>query len=222
MGGNWWVEVMFLAMLAGFIALRLVSVLGRRTGHEPAADGVRGATAERRDAAPAGLEARARPLAALPDSTPDEARAGLTAIADVDAAFDPARFLAGASEAYSLVLNAFWAGDLSPVEAFVSDDVASGFRDAIAQRLEDGLTIDNRVLSVDRASLAAARLDGNMAEVTVRYDAAIAGVTRARDGTILAGSSTDAVRAHDEWTFRRHVTSNDPNWLLVATAAVDD
>ena len=204
MGGNWFVEVLFLAMLAGFIALRLVSVLGRRTGHEsaPSGEGFRPATAEVAQNATPLVEGRARPAPAVPEGTPAEAADGLTAIAGLDGAFDPARFLDGANGAYAMILSAFWSGDLTEVEPYVSDEIGLQFRRAIDAR--GGADGARRIVGVDGARIVAAHLDGNMAEVVVRFDARIA-----------EGGTTHAAR--DEWTFRRHVSASDPNWLLVAT-----
>ena len=219
MGGSWWIEVVFLAMLAGFIALRLVSVLGRRTGHEPApSESYRGGTAELAPA-PHVVEGRARVAPVLPEGLPAEAHDGLTAIVGLDPGFDAARFVGGAKAAYAMVLTAFWAGDMSEVEPFVSDEIATQFKRAIEARKADGTSVEHRVASVDDARIAAAHLDGSMAEVVVRFEAAIAGVTRDREGRVLAGSPTETAHARDEWTFRRHVTATDPSWLLVATEA---
>lgn len=220
MSGNWWIEVLFLAMLAGFIAMRLVSVLGRRTGHESPATGeaYRGAAAEIAPAQ-AAVEGRARPAPVLPEGLPVEARDGLSAIAGLDAGFDATRFIEGAKSAYGMILGAFWAGDLSEVEHFVSDEIGEQFKRAIDQRVTDGVTVDNRVVGIDDARIVAAHLDGTMAEVVVQFDAAIAGVTRDAQSRIIGGSASDAAHARDEWTFRRHVTALDPNWLLVATEA---
>ncbi len=220
MSGNWWIEVLFLAMLAGFIAMRLVSVLGRRTGHESPATGeaYRGAAAEIAPAQ-AAVEGRARPALVLPEGLPVEARDGLSAIAGLDAGFDATRFIEGAKSAYGMILGAFWAGDLSEVEHFVSDEIAEQFKRAIDQRVTDGVTVDNRVVGIDDARIVAAHLDGTMAEVVVQFDAAIAGVTRDAQSRIIGGSASDAAHARDEWTFRRHVTALDRNWLLVATEA---
>ena len=45
-------------------------------------------------------------------------------------------------------------------------------------------------------------------------------VVRDKDGNVIGGSMTDAIEAHDVWTFQRDLTSNDPNWTLVETATV--
>lgn len=205
MSGSWWVEIVFLAMLAGFIALRLVSVLGRRTGQEgPVGDVYRNPAPEPAVGAGAAADLRARgPIEVPADVAPDVA-SGLRAIATTDPSFEPTRFAEGAKAAYAMILEAFWRGDIAEVDQFVADDVADGFRRSIASR--DGKAVANRVVAVESAQLVHAALEGNMAEVTVKFDARLAG----DDGEARVG---------DEWTFRRHVTAADPNWLLVATEA---
>jgi len=222
MGGNWWVEVVFLAMLAGFIALRLVSVLGRRTGHErPVGEQFRGATPEVSQNSGPIVETRARPALKLAEDVDPRVRAGLEAIAAVDPAFDPARLLEGAKSAYAMILDAFWKGDTAPVDPYISDEVGEQFRRAIAARESDGHHVENRVLSVDSARIVGAHIDGNMAEATIHIDAAIAGVTRDREERVIAGNEGDVIHARDDWTFRRHLGTADPSWLLVATETAE-
>lgn len=210
MNGSWWVEIIFLAMLAGFIALRLVSVLGRRTGHErPAGDAYAGPSAE--VAQPGGqvVDLRSRQPLELPGDAPAEVRAGLAAILEADRSFEPGRFTEGAKAAYRMILEAYWRGDLAEVEPFMADDVAEQFRAAVAGREE---RMDNRIAGIDAATITHAQLDGMMAEVTVRFDARIA----------EGGKGAETVTTHDAWTFRRHVAAGDPNWLLVGTDADED
>lgn len=222
MSGSWWVEIVFLAMLAGFIALRLVSVLGRRTGHEQGpGDLFRQAAPE---VAPAGAPLRdaAQPKAlGLPADTPAAAVSGLEAIAAADPGFDPGRFLAGARQAYGLTLEAFWKGDLTPVEGFIADDVADQFRRAIAARRAERLSVENRIEDIAAPVVVTATLEGMMAEVTLRFDARIESVTRDADGRVIEGAPGETVATTDAWTFRRHVAQSDPTWLIVATDDAD-
>ena len=65
--------------------------------------------------------------------------------------------------------------------------------------------------------ISEAALTKGVAEVTVRFEADIAAVTRDGDGAVVAGSMSDAVQTRDLWTFRRDLSSRDPNWLLIET-----
>ncbi len=214
-----WVEIFFLAMLAGFIGLRLYHVLGRRTGHErPVADPFRPASADQ--LRPTG-RVRAEPETPitidLPVDVAADVRPGLEQLSRADRDFAADRFLAGAQGAYAMVLEHFWNGDLESLSDLVSDEMMDNFRAAIDARKESGERVENRLLQVDRAQIVGAHMTGTMAEITVRFDAEIVSVSRDAEGRVIAGDPSNSVETHDLWTFSRHTASNDPSWLLVAT-----
>lgn len=214
------IEIIFLAMLAGFIGLRLYHVLGRRTGHErPAADPFRPASAEvsRPSVAIGPREPEALRLPELPADIAPDVRPGIDAIRRADRSFNPEAFVAGARGAYQMILEAFWKGDEAELAELVSDDMLASFRTAIAARRDQGLVLENRLLEVDSVRIVGAQMNGNMAEVTVQFDAEILAVTRNAEGAIVEGDANASVETHDIWTFSRHVTSPDPAWLLVGT-----
>lgn len=216
--GGSWIEIILLAMLAGFIGLRLVSVLGRRTGSErPVGDQFRGPAAQVLTPSPRGVDTPRRGPLELPAGTDAGLAPALEQIADVDRGFDPVRFIGGAKGAYSQILESFWKGEMSGLSGLMSDEVFDRFADAVADRKAEGLVIDNRLVRVNNTSIVAAQMIGAMAEVTVRFDADIAAVTRDASGAIVSGSTSDAVPTSDVWTFSRLAGSQDPNWLLIAT-----
>ncbi len=209
--------VVLLAMVAGFLALRLYSVLGKRTGHEqqplprPAEERV----------APAALP---RTIEVVPDvretaksNIEQRAEAGLRAIVAGEPGFDVSRFLDGAQAAYRMTLEAYWKGDEETLALLAVDDVRDAFTSAIVARRDAGETLDNRLVSIERAVIADAVVNGRDARITVNFDADIAAVTRDAEGNVIAGSLTDAVETHDVWTFARTLKSSDPNWKLADT-----
>lgn len=210
-------EIVLLAMVALFVGLRLYAVLGRRTGHE-----------QQPVTRPVEAPANSDVVPGLADNAADraesngfvyedEAAAGIRAIISADGSFDVARFLGGAQAAYRMILEAFWRGDQQELADLVGDDVRHSFATAIADREAAGHRLENRLVTIDRAVIEDAQLDGRVASIVVRFDADIAAVTRDKDGEVVAGSLTDAVPVHDIWTFRRTLGSKDPNWLLVET-----
>ena len=216
--GGSWIEIILLAMLAGFIGLRLVSVLGRRTGNErPVVDAFRPGAPEIVQPGPRGGEAKVRGPVELPADTEASLAPELQTLADADRNFDPSRFVEGAKGAYAMVLEAFWKGDMAALAGLMSDEVHDHFGRAVATRHSDGLTIENRLVRVNRARLTGAQIVGAMAEVTVEFDADIVAVTRDRAGQLVSGSVSDASATRDVWTFSRLIGSPDPNWLLIAT-----
>ncbi len=209
--------VVLLAMVAAFLALRLYSVLGKRTGHEqqplpkaPEADRVAAAV-------PRPIDAAVENRDVAPKIVETGAETGLRAIVSADPNFDVAQFVDGAKSAYRMILEAFWKGDRETLGWLVEDGVRDEFISAIDARETTGDTLDNRLVRIERAAISEASLEGQVARITVRLDADIAAVTRDKDGNVTAGSLTDAVETHDVWTFARTLRSADPNWKLADT-----
>jgi predicted lipid-binding transport protein (Tim44 family) len=204
-----------LALVFVFVALRLWSVLGSRTGHEqPLAKPVERPVAPR-TVPLAGSEAS--PVIGQESGPVPAAASGLRAIAAADPSFDAPRFVDGAKAAYGMILQAFWRGDRETLAKLTDGEVEAAFGHAIAEREAAGETLDNRLVAIEQAQIEDARVEGGMAHIRIRFDADIAAVTRDRDGNVVAGSTSDAVPTHDLWTFSRAVKSPDPNWILTET-----
>jgi predicted lipid-binding transport protein (Tim44 family) len=200
--GSSWIEIVLLAMLAAFIGLRLVSVLGKRTGHERAVGDAFRPGAPEVTTPSQRLTPKLRSAVVVPTGTDGTLAPALQSIVDADASFNPERFVAGAHSAYGMILGAFWAGDTRGLEGLVSDEIADSFGNAIGER--DGTRLDNRLDGIDSVAITNAEMIGQMAEVTVRFNARVT----------IAGVPTPTV---DVWTFSRHVGSREPAWLLIAT-----
>ena len=208
--------IVILALVALFVGLRLYSVLGERTGHEqqpilkPADPDARVEPRMSQPAVATPTPADAGDMAFVPTAGP-----GVRAILAADPSFDVARFLEGGKAAYRMILEAFWKGDLGEVRCHVDDHVFETFSSAVEQRTNDGLVLDNRLVAIEQAVIAEAMVDRTIAVLTVRFEADIAAVTRNAEGEVVAGSLSDAVQTRDLWTFRRDLSTRDPNWVLI-------
>lgn len=209
--------IVILAMVFLFVAFRLWSVLGRRTGHEQTIARPAEATPAPVGAGRSLPDASAPPAPARSALVEQRAEPGIRAITIADGSFEAAHFLEGARSAYRMILEAYWRGDEEALRRLTDDDVFESFSSAIAERKAAGEVLDNRLVRIESAVIEQARLNGQAASVTVRFDADIAAVTRDTDGNVIAGSLTDAVPTHDVWTFSRNVRADDPNWTLVET-----
>jgi predicted lipid-binding transport protein (Tim44 family) len=210
--------IVILALVALFVGLRLYSVLGERTGHE-----------QQPILKPADPDARVEQKVSQPPPSPSApvesgdmafvptAGPGVRAILAADPSFDVAQFLEGSKAAYRLILESFWKVELDALRPHVDDHVFETFAAAVKQRKKDGLKLDNRLVTIDQALISEASVERGVAILTVRFEADIAAVTRDKEGTVVAGSLSDAVQTRDLWTFRRDISSRDPNWLLIET-----
>lgn len=210
-------SIVIFGMIALFLGMRLYAVLGKRTGHEqplsrPPEDLVR-----ERAPVPQVEESRDGVVVVPEEQHSASADAGIRAIAAADRSFSVGAFLDGAKQAYQLILEGFWAGKEDQYRPYVSEEVRAAFAEAIADRETAGHVLDNRMVGVERAVVADAKLENGVAEIVVRFDADIAAVTRDTGGKVIAGSLSDAVPTHDSWTFTRDLRSSDPNWILTDT-----
>jgi predicted lipid-binding transport protein (Tim44 family) len=210
------IDIVFFAMVALFLVLRLRSVLGKRTGNEN----------RRADPFTQAPKPAPRPspdnVIALPDRAPDAQNAdpvaqGLNQIRGADAKFDPQGFLTGARAAFEMIIGAFSAGDRAALKPLLSDEVYDNFGREIAARERDGQKLDNTVLRIRSTDIVEARLDGRVANVTVKFVSDQINILRDEKGEPLPGQSTAATEVVDLWTFSRNARAADPNWILVAT-----
>ncbi len=210
-----------MGMIAGFLALRLYSVLGRRAKHEEEViqgriDPVPGTPRTHQEPRKADALPQQQKLRELPVVPPAVER-GLHDIAAVDRRFDAPAFIDGARHAYRMILEAFWRGDKDELASLVDRDVYENFAGEIDARIAAGETVENRLVRIEEVSISDASYDAPMARITVRFVADIAALTRDKDGTAIAGSLDDALVTRDLWTFSRNVTATAPDWLLDET-----
>jgi len=196
-----YLDIVIFAMIAVFLGLRLRSVLGRRNLDQeqpprPPQDMGNGPVID--------LAARRVPPAAA--NRPQDPMAQIAA---ADPAFNPQQFLAGAQWAFETIVKAFAAGDKEALRPLLSDQVHADFTNAIDQRGGGRDEHGTDFVRIVSATFDEARLDGRMAEISVRF------VSEQRTGT------GEEVRLSDLWRFARDVSSKDPNWRLVATGTAD-
>lgn len=221
------VEIILLAMVAGFLVLRLRSVLSRRQGFErpPQADGrpagydprgARTGDGAADDAAPAAPVAVGN-RHTVPDRRSPVGQA-LSRIAAMDASFEPSRFLDGAEAAFRMIVHAFAGSDRDTLRALLSDDAYAGFAKVLDAREAAGERQRTELRAVNEVAIEAADLRGSVADITVRFVTDQINMTTGRNGDVVSGS--DAItELTDLWTFQRDLTSADPTWKLVGTGS---
>jgi predicted lipid-binding transport protein (Tim44 family) len=223
--GLQFLDIIFFAMIAGFIFLRLRGVLGKRTGNErqrpnPYTGPSEAKRAEdkvvplpdraRRDQATRQAETETEGLATGP------AAVGLAAIRRADANFNASEFVSGARAAYEMIIEAFAKGDRQTLRTLLSDEVLDNFERAIVERENAGHHLETKIVKVYGTEIVEAALHGRTAEVTVKYVSGMVSVLRDEHGQVV-GDSPREREVTDFWTYARETDARDPNWLLIAT-----
>ena len=222
--GSHFLDIILLVLVAGFILLRLRSVLGRRTGFEqqpPPGTPLAAPPGEKPVAQPDDKVIpldRNRPAGPAP-AIAAAAAAGLARIGAADRSFSPVEFLEGAKGAYEMSVGAFAAGDANGLRALVSSEVHASFLQAIEARRKAGEKQETTLVGIKSAEIVSADLRGSMADVTIRFVSELVNATRDASGKVIAGNPNAVEDVTDVWTFARDTRSRDPNWTLIDTSA---
>lgn len=220
-----YLDILFFAMVAAFIAFRLRSVLGRRTGHERRRiDPITQRTAARTGEGVGPVAERPAPPPAadepvIADVRDDRVKAGLTEIRLADSGFDLDHFLQGARAAFSMIVEAYAKGEKAGLRPLLADAVFAQFTQAIDARERAGQVLVTELVAIRSAEVLEAGMRGSRARVTVRFTSEQINVTRDASGAIVEGDPRRIDTVIDIWTFERDPRSPDPNWRLVETGA---
>ena len=212
------IVIILFARVAGFLGLRLRSVLGRRTGAEPPAGGFP------RPARPNGdtvieLPTRRRPANGGPE---DELASGLAGIAAADPRFTPEGFVEGAKRAFAMIVGAFAKGDEQSLRPLLSEEVFRNFQQAVVARRQAGEICQSELEQIVSADIVEAHSEGATARIVMRFVTRQLILVRNAAGAVVEGNPDQSVRLTDLWTFARDLRSADPNWLLVATRSQEE
>jgi predicted lipid-binding transport protein (Tim44 family) len=237
MGGSFeFFDIILFAMFAAFLVYRLRSVLGKRTGNEPAdrqqerrcADAFLGP--DERNEADDGADSDRNDgenIISLPDRNDDDdgvvpepksqLHASFLKIRALDQSFDPNTFLEGALGAFEMILQAYTEGDGKTLNTLLSPEVYENFAGAIRVRELANNTQENTLAGIKSAEIIDAELEEQVARVTVKIVSEQINSTRDENGDVIDGDPSAVVQVTDIWVFARDTKSSNPNWTLLAT-----
>ncbi len=222
--------LVFLA-LAVFVAWKLRSVLGQKTGHEKPPGDV-----FPRKPPPSQVPGESNvirmPGAAANDPAASESfrwqgvtepggsvASGLDQIAREESDFDAREFVEGSKAAYEMIVMSFARGDRKALKGLLSREVFDDFDQAITEREKRNETAETTFVSMEKAEMTAAEVKGKMGFLTMRFSPKLITAVKDSAGKVVDGSTEAVVDVTETWTFSRQLASRDPNWLLVATEA---
>jgi len=188
-----YIDIILLAMIAGFIFLRLRGILGKRTGHKESVD-----SGFPRDFL------KEKKLKNKSDQI----------IFDEKAKED---FLKGAKIAYETVIINFASGNLKGIKYLLDKKVFDQFNEALKERKNKGYKSETTFVGIDSASIKEHNKINNILEVTVDFVSEIIACVRDKDNKILSGDSEKVKKVFDTWKFTKDPRSNNLNWLLIDT-----
>jgi predicted lipid-binding transport protein (Tim44 family) len=186
-----YIDIILLAMIAGFIFLRLRGILGRRTGHE-----------ENIDANFEFHKAKNLKKNIYQTNFDEEAKNN---------------FLKGAKIAYENIITDFANGNLKNIKSLLDKKVFDQFNEALKERKENGHIFETTFIGINSASIKEHKKVNNTLEVTVDFVSEIISCLKDKNHKILSGDPEKVKKVFDTWKFSKDSRPNSLNWLLIDT-----
>ena len=192
------IDIILLAMFAGFIILRLRNILGRRTGHQGKAMG---------KYFPKGMEA-------LKDIENNEA----IKTGNVDDATKE-KFLKGAEIAYEQIITSFAKGDKKSLKRLLEKQMFTRFSEVIDERKNKKLKYETTFIGLKSSKVLEFKKIENIYKVTVNFVSEIITCIKDNNNQIIEGNPDTVKTVNDVWKFAKNMWSQDPTWYLVDTSS---
>ena len=188
-----YIDIILLAMIAGFIFLRLRGILGKRTGYE-------GKT-------PAQLK---EVLKSVNQNQPTKIKESFDDEAQKE-------FLKGAKIAYETVITDFSDNDnkITTSRPLLNNEIYNQFNQALKERNSRGHSAEITFIGVNSATIKEHKKIGKFLNVTVDFIAEVITCIKDKEKKIVSGDPEKIKKIYDTWVFSRDITSSNPNWQLV-------
>jgi predicted lipid-binding transport protein (Tim44 family) len=218
-------DIMILALIAGFVALRLRNTLGKDVGHRPDSAQIRRQMAEEIEERVTSLQAvkdklkeeatGKKPKPKAEDDLSDKLKKEIKEIQKHDPEFEFGEFLEGAKGAFEWVLKAYNDGDKSTLKNLLSDEIYQEFESAMIERESGSTKLDTTLVSIDKAEVQEIEVNRKTAQIIVKFLSDQIQVQKDESGKVVSGNASEITRVEDEWVFERPLTSRDPNWTVI-------
>ena len=191
-----YLDIILLAMIAGFVILRLRGILGRRTGHEKKALGDLFSTkATQKD-----TEKKIVNLSS--SKLNDEAKE---------------QFIKGAESAYEMIVTSFAKGDKNVLKPLLNKEIFQNFSDEIDHRKKENIKSELTFVGVKSAKINNFEKKDNIYTFTVNFVSEIITCKKDKNNKVIEGNPDIIKTVNDIWKFSKNMWSNNPNWYLVET-----
>ena len=188
-----YIDIILLAMIAGFIFLRLRGILGKRTGFE--------------GKAPSQFQEILKKVEKVQPKKVNENF-------DTNAQNE---FLKGAKIAYETIITDFSDNDNKIVasKTLLNKEIFDQFNKALKERSDRGHFAEITFIGINSAKIKEHKKIGNILNVTVDFIAEIITCIKDKEKKIISGDPEKIKKIYDTWVFSRDTTSGNPNWTLV-------
>ena len=196
MNYSWeYIDIILLAMIAGFIYFRLRVSMGKRTGFQ--------------GKVPPQFQEILKDVNLEKNITNPEK---FDDIAKKD-------FLNGAKIAYETIITDFSDNDnkLTTSKPLLSKEIFDQFNQALQDRNKRGHYAEITFIGIDSANIKDHKKTDSVLKVTVDFVGEVITCIRDKEKKIVSGDPEKVKKIYDTWVFSRDTRSKNPNWQLIDT-----
>jgi predicted lipid-binding transport protein (Tim44 family) len=190
------IDIILLAMFAGFIILRLRNVLGRRSGHS----GKSKLIEKYFSRGPGILKDIENNDAIKSGNISEEAKK---------------QFLKGAKVAYEQIVTSFAKGDKKSLKGLLEKNMFARFSEVIDERKNKQIKSETTFIGIKSAKVSEFKKIENIYKVTVNFVSEIITCNKDKDNNVIEGNPDEIKTVNDVWKFSKNMWSQDPTWYLV-------
>ena len=190
-----YLDLILLAMIAGFIILRLRNVLGRKTGHEGK---VVSSLSEKKFEE---FKKTIKPKKQLTEFDTNQKK----------------QFLEGAEIAYEAIINSFAKGDKKSLKDLVTEEMNKNFESAIEERNSKNIKSELTFIGIKSSTIEKFEKTAEALFFTVKFISEIISFKKDKDNNVIEGDPNKIKTVIDRWKFTRKISSMNPNWYLAET-----
>lgn len=217
------IDIILFAGIAAFIGVRLYNTLGRKDFESDKAKApvVSPVPEKVIDASYVVL----KPVVAEDDDAKLEEVFGKELAIDIrkvraiDPSFSGQNFLSGAKKAFEVILKAFTSGDKETLKPLLSKDVYKSFEGEIDARAGSDRIVETTLVAIISATIKDIAITNKYAKIATRIVSEQVNLIKDKHGKVVEGNPSQLDRIDEIWTFGRDLSSANPNWELIETAA---
>ena len=189
-----YLDIILLAMIAGFIILRLRNILGRKTGHQEKAF----------------TDFDNKKFDKFKEDIKNNNRKPSTEFNNND----KKQFLKGAEIAYETIITSFSKGDKNSLENLLTDSMKKNFSVAIDERKSKKIKSELTFVGIKSSTIEKFEKSAEALFFTVKFVSEIISVKKDKDNKIIEGDPNKIKTVIDHWKFTKKTSSLNPNWYL--------
>ena len=195
-----YIDIILLAIMAGFILLRLRGTLGKGADNMP-------------------MKARFTQAQSneefIKSAVENEVKQDSTK-------FDEKTFIKGAEAAYEIIINAFAKGDHKILKPLLTKELFKNFEGVIKERNSKKISSEMTFIGIKETKILDIDNKDTFYKVKTKFVSEIVNCLKNDKGEVIEGNPEEIKLVTDVWVFEKDLKNSDPTWYLTELSSEEE